>query len=351
MKKFITPFGAILLLVLLAAIVVVWQHARREKQQFASTKASFGADPVQQVTPAPAPVGAPKQVPGGPYEPDDPRWQWWNKERKADPKFEWKMPIRFYGKVVDENSYPVTSAEVRLQWNDTSAAGTSYRTAITDSVGLFSLDGVSGKLLQVRVRKDGYESLPTRTSFEYAAFFDKNYYEPDSSRPVLFRLRKKRDAEPLIVHQTLYKVSVDGAPNYIDLISGDKQVGVTPSGDIAIRILRTEAERSRFNWTVEFKGVGDAGLIESQDESMVSAPEAGYQSQIEYIFDANDSGWSSEAKRKFYVHSPHSNMFARIEAHLIANYNNDAAIDLRVYANPNGSRNLEFDPTKQTKAK
>src|SRR4051812_40097365 len=33
-----------------------------------------------------------------------------------DSKWEWKIPIAFYGKVVDENGQPIAAAEVAFQW-------------------------------------------------------------------------------------------------------------------------------------------------------------------------------------------------------------------------------------------
>ena len=42
-------------------------------------------------------------------------WEWWKQMKKRDPKFEWKMPVNFYGKVVDQASQPVERANVRFQ--------------------------------------------------------------------------------------------------------------------------------------------------------------------------------------------------------------------------------------------
>ena len=154
-----------------------------------------------------------KQKPGGVYEPRDPRWQWWNEQKKIDPKFEWKMPIAFYGLVVDESERPVPGAIVKLQWNDLSQAGTSYAEALTAAEGRFSLENVTGKMLEVRVSKEGYEALDYVKAFEYAAFFEKHFYTPDPDAPIVFKLRKRMDAEPLIVRQTLYGFKVDGTPH------------------------------------------------------------------------------------------------------------------------------------------
>ena len=44
------------------------------------------------------------------------QWDWWRAMRKTDPSFEWKMPIEFYGKVIDQFSNGVEGASVVLAW-------------------------------------------------------------------------------------------------------------------------------------------------------------------------------------------------------------------------------------------
>jgi len=73
---------------------------------------------------------------------------------RSDPKWEWKVPIQFYGKVVDENLSPVRDAKVNFQWTDLSH-GTSEADSVSDVQGNFSLAGVQGKRLFVHVTKPG----------------------------------------------------------------------------------------------------------------------------------------------------------------------------------------------------
>ncbi|MDQ3566314.1 MAG: carboxypeptidase-like regulatory domain-containing protein [Pseudomonadota bacterium] len=201
------------------------------------------------------------QQPGGPYEPTDLRWQWWNEQRRIDPTFEWKMPISFYGVVIDESGNPVEAARVRFQWNDASPAGTAYAETASDARGRFSLGGVHGKVLQVKVTKEGYRALKHRTDFEYAAFFERNYHRPEPDNPVIFRLRKMGVPEQLITRQTLYGVKPDGTRNYINLMTGAKKAGDPPVGDLAVSITRATTVTQPFDWAVVFEGVGSARLM------------------------------------------------------------------------------------------
>jgi hypothetical protein len=118
----------------------------------------------------------------------------------ADSKWEWKMSIRFYGKVIDDNSESVPDARVHFQWTDSSGKGTSEADTTTDKHGLFYLDNVQGKRLLVRVTKPGYYSSDARNrlSFEFANPFEEIYYQPKPTTPVLFYLRKQRPGAELI---------------------------------------------------------------------------------------------------------------------------------------------------------
>lgn len=152
----------------------------------------------------------------------DPRWVWWNQQNARDPSFEWKMPIEFYGKIVDQHNKPVEGVKVVFQWTDTSPTGTSERTVYSNSDGSFELVGVQGKRLGLtQIYKDGYYLVTNdmRHSFEYAAFFEENYHQPDAKTPVVFRLRKKGDLpQELIVRRALMGIKPAGDPHYLSLI-------------------------------------------------------------------------------------------------------------------------------------
>ncbi len=69
----------------------------------------------------------------------DPRWIWWNEQMERDPKFEWKMPINFYGKIIDQSNQPVGGVEIVFQWTDLSDNGTTEQTVLSSADGRFSL--------------------------------------------------------------------------------------------------------------------------------------------------------------------------------------------------------------------
>ena len=266
---------------------------------------------------------------------------------REEMKNEWKTPIRFYGKVVDENGEPVAGAKAHFSWTDLSPEGTSQADVYSNAQGLFSLSGVNGKFTTVDVEKEGYYTSrqKNRSSFEYAEKTDESFYKPDPSSPVIFHLQKKGEAEGMIQRQTLFGFKPDGSPGYLDLMDGKNRKD--RSGDIVVRLTRgPEDEQRHFDCTIVFEALS-GGLVESEDEFMFLAPETGYQPALQFHWNKDDPKWQMNLKKKFYIKSREGKIFARVEADIISRYNDQAAINMTYYVNPSGSRNLEYDPAKQ----
>ncbi len=134
---------------------------------------------------------------------------------KQDPNFDWKQPITFYGKVIDQNEQSVANADVHFVWTDLSQNGTSEVDSKSDVRGDFSLTDKTGKRLSVTVSKDGYYTPKTEasSSFEYAnpsgGLFVRNM-----ANPVFFHLYKKGRPEDLIHGLKLFGINAEGAPLY-----------------------------------------------------------------------------------------------------------------------------------------
>ena len=287
-----------------------------------------------------------RQLPGGPYEPADPRWAGWLRKWKEDPSWEGRIPLNFYGKVVDQGGLPVQGAKVRFDWTDLSAQGTSIREATSDGSGLFSLVGEHGKFLEVNVSKEGYYTgrEGNRFDFEYASFSDKNYYEPNPNTPVIFHLRKRgTPAQQLVHRQTLYGLTVDGTPHYFDLLAGKKQVGGSPLGDLVVRLNRSAiTPQYSYTWSASVEAV-NGGVLQSNEEFMFEAPEVGYEQSIQESGDRQ-----SQPPLRFFFKSRNGQIYGHVTMQFEPNYNMGAAVDMDYYVNPSGSRNLEYDSTQQS---
>ena len=124
-------------------------------------------------------------MPGGPYVSSDPRWAVVREKDRVDHNWEWSMPISFYGRVVDQDDHPIPGAKIEFGWTDLSPAGSSAKATSSAADGTFSLLEKKGRVLEVDVSKEGFYKVRAERlkSFDYAGFWEANYYEPDPFMP------------------------------------------------------------------------------------------------------------------------------------------------------------------------
>lgn len=270
--------------------------------------------------------------------------------KKVDPSFEWKMPIDFYGKVVDQDNRPLPEASIHFSWNDTSARGTSKAETMSDPKGAFSLIGRRGKALTVSVSKDGYHTNGGRggRGFEYAAFFESHFHRPDPGNPVTFRLTKKLDREPLIVRHVSEDLSYDAGEYYYDLQLGTVDREVSAKGALKLTFERSRSPQgTSFDWKVGVEAT-NAGLQETKDEFGPLAPEDGYTSSWQGSSVAGAQPFPRSCRVRFYIRTA-DNRYARVDLELVHPNERNIGPNLTIDSllNPSGSRNLEFDASKQ----
>lgn len=345
MKRGVVSIVAVAVFVTAAAYIFLG----RGRPQFAKVAPNEKAATPSVAPPVAAPAESPSATPDLSVYRTDPRWVQWNEQAARDSKFEWKTPISFFGRIEDENGHPIAAAKVVLQWTDLSDNGSSQKTVMSDDQGLFELRDISGKRLAItQIDKEGYYAPVhgVQTSFEYAAFFEANYHQPNVNRPVVFRLRKYGERpKEMVVRQTLMSIAPDGAPHFINLQTTRKSDAA--GGDISIRISRTApSDIKRYDWSAAVEGVKGAGLIESTAEFMFEAPAEGYQMAYTYQFLQSSPDWRNSLKRSYYVAARGGALFGRIEIEFMPKYQSSAAVGVRFFVNPTGSRNLEYPPDR-----
>lgn len=330
--------AAVLVLILLT--LAVWLR-RRFSPSVIAPSASIQTQATPAV-PSTSPVAEPKllakQLPGGLPEPSDPRWKDREMMRQIDPNGEWKMPISFYGRVVDQSNDPISEAKVEFSWTDLSPAGSSASATLSDGTGAFSLNGKTGRVLQVDVSKDGYYKHKDERlrSFDYAAFWEENYHQADPNRPIVFHLRKKGGSETLIVGDIRPTVSPDGAPMRLDLLKGGR---ISADGQVEVAaVTNTEKYPPRaFDWRASI-AIENGGLIEHNLEFPFEAPEDGYAPQVEFEMSRNAPDWRRSIEKTYFIRFGSPPKYGRIHIRL-----NGASqkVSLSYAVNPTGSRNLE----------
>jgi hypothetical protein len=258
--------------------------------------------------------------------------RWWETMRQRDRRFEWKMPIEFYGRVIDDQSQPVEGANIRFQWTDLSPHGTSEYTTLSDSEGLFQLSGATGKNLGVQVRKEGYKHyyLGTQFAFEYAAYFEKSFHTPNRNSPVIFRLRRNRKTEPLIKREILLPVEI-GAPSTFEMDPKN------PDAPKVVFELLTNAQIRDKQWSARIS-VPLGGLQATLEEFPFEAPESGYETSVfsDYNTPKPVALGGSYEGGVFFVHNPKG--YGRVELKMVPGNSYTRVIS---FWNPSGSRNLE----------
>ena len=295
-----------------------------------------------------------KQIPPsvhGKYDPLLPQWNEWNRRNKEDPKWEWKMPILFYGKVIDQFGNAVAGANVKVSWSGLDPDESTFMNVISDKNGAFSISGVNGKRLGVdAIEKIGYVlSTKIQRDFEYAAFFDETYCIPDQKTPKIFLMHKKSDVESLIAISKRFEISSDGI-SPINLKTGRSEYP-----DLSIEILENKIEYDPIKMTRTTKWSArlhaySGGIQPVNVEFATIAPESGYQSAISINQDtpqpAGFQSGSLYSGGRFFVKTESG--YAFVDFRMVPGHKGFRVIS---YLNPNvGSRNLEFDSSKSLKS-
>jgi hypothetical protein len=264
-------------------------------------------------------------------------------ERSLD---EWRTPIRFYGKVVDETGQPIEGVVITFGVTDLSPEGHSTIGTESGADGLFFLQGVNGKHLSIKLYKPGYYvSRLNPAGFFYAGRNDNFVANPN--QPVVFHLRKQGQGEPLITMDfpgfaRIAQLPRNGTPVAFDLINGTTN---TPSGG-HIQFEFTgdpiSRETKRFNWQLRITTQG--GLLETHEEFPFSAPESGYAAEVEIKHPVTlEDAWQTTIERKYFIRLA-DGRYGRIEFRLMAR---NGVFTMLSYVNPTGSRDLEYSEAAQ----
>jgi len=252
------------------------------------------------------------------------------------------LDIEFYGKVIDQHGNPVAGARVGvslLRWRILDAGG-AFHEFTTDSEGYFDVSGISGQVLTIRsISKDGYEIIGEAKRTQ--TFRVESLGKRDKNNPIIFHAWKKLESEPLYYGEYKQKLRDSGvleAINFPGLNNGlSARFDLDPNG------IPYKPE----NWKISIKA-NAGGIIESQGEIFMNeAPESGYELVWSKAYAKGTEGFTDEGRKKFYFRS--GNNYGRLEVNYVAYYKKGIAGILRIkyWINPNGSRNLQYDPAKR----
>lgn len=258
------------------------------------------------------------------------------------------QPQDFFGKVIDQLGLPVqgvtaTATLMLIRGPDTPTENRTY-IATSDANGCFEFTGLKGANLGVVVKKSGYEMGRGPGVYRVPNKEDKT---SPSERAVL-TLWKLKGAEPMIHKQIEAGLACDGSPSAIDLLTGRK---VANGGDLTFTMIRTPLNIDPalpFRWSLTLTAVG-GGLTEINDAYPNEAPANGYQPSITVTKHAGPPNFTGNMfDQSYYIKSRDGQVYGRMNVHVTSDYQPPPArLEIEVFANPAGSRNLEYSASKK----
>ena len=259
---------------------------------------------------------------------------------------DFRTPINFYGKVIDQGGNPVPDAEVKLSANDKADGRPSDYTRKTDEAGMFSITGAHGITLAVEVSKPGYRAIaPQHGKTTSSGLFDyglssHGVYQSSESAPTIFMLYKPGPTEPLVkIGEKNFRIARDGSPLSIALDGRNTH-------QVILRCWNTDLQRpegqQKYDWRLEIT-VPNGGLVARNDAFDFEAPTDGYLPTDKIDMPASlpfgRGGWSGSAERSYFLRFA-DGVFARAKIEMHAG--GDHFVVWESFLNPKaGSRNLE----------
>lgn len=260
-----------------------------------------------------------------------------------------KTPQDFYGKVVDQDGYPIADAKVdaNLTLNHETDEGydiQKYNT-VTDGNGLFEFTDLQGAWLGVQVSKEGYDIEGKNQTYKGPVGG-----KTSPADRAIYTLWRADIHEQLITRDKSFEIVPDGRPYFINLTDGT--ISEHESGDLKVWIQYTNqvTQGQLYDWSAGIDVV-NGGLLEVPQTAinsgfwpdppfaMYSAPTDGYipsfslKSQIK-------GGQSGEiGNRYFYLLLKDGKEYGRMSINLFAPYGrlHPGLVDISYAINPSGS--------------
>lgn len=245
-----------------------------------------------------------------------------------------RTPISFYGKVIDQDGEPVPDATILFSALNkpfnTNHPTTGY-TRETDNDGIFSITGIRGSDLTIRVQKNGYQTLPSEFSSVYYSNPTRKVKIPTEENPAVFVLEKLHEPTKLIKKRITKKLGLDGIPVSVLLYDGIGMLTISLNSDYNRDTYAYSA------WQAEIK-LSAGGFIETDKTYNFEAPIEGYKSELEYRVTGELKLKPKTIERSFYFTLNNGKYYGRMNLFISA----AGGFRLEYFVNPSGGRNLNL---------
>ena len=249
------------------------------------------------------------------------------------------VPIKFWGKVVDQDGKPLHNVIVKYRVQRASlpyGSGSSIiGTVASASDGLFSIANVRGATLGMEgFVKDGYRLMQNqKVDFGYSRSPEIYVPIPDSPRIYIMAANNAQNNVRFISREL--RLPWDGMPNRLALDSGTP----SPSGKLVITAIRT-ASTGHFGWSITL-AIDGGELKEAEKETALIAPENGYLPvwRCGYAPDAHPFRFAHDAQIYYMLNGKYGRIKLQIYADAGPNSRN---IKLDIINNISGGKNTEM---------
>ncbi len=248
------------------------------------------------------------------------------------------VPIKFWGKVVDQEGNPLGNVTVKYRVQRSaifSSSGNSIVGSVESSPdGLFSISNVRGATLEMEdFVRNGYRIMSNQqVNFGYSR--TPEVYKPTANSPRIYIMETKYFPVSVTSVSQQLRLPWDGKPIRIDLDSGKP----SPSGKLVLTASRTAAT-GRFGWILSLTVEGGE-LKEAESGAAFIAPEDGYHPTWECGYKAEDKPWrlGRDADVYYRINGKYGRLKLQIYAHAGPN---DVSIHFERFVNSSGGRNTE----------
>ena len=263
--------------------------------------------------------------------------------KKGDRNYDFKVPIDFFGKVLDQSDNPVAGTNIEIRLNVADDNGQKKRTLVSREDGTFSLTGIGGTCVFVDIySKNGYTcgEMGHRGSYNYAIPEDFKFHVPDPNQPVIFRLWKYEHPEPIHLWQLTSEVRTDGTVIWFDI---DK--GLVGGAGLGVSLIdEMPGNTNEEKHTIKVIAGPGCVLATTKDDPMFTAPEKMDKTDITVVHAAKNGYYNTGPGIFRFYYRTAQGKYAAVKAEVSAGSH---GVQLVIYQNPSGSRNLEYDPALQ----
>jgi hypothetical protein len=263
--------------------------------------------------------------------------------------------------VDDDTQKPISSAEARISFTvpDTRGGSTSRRqTGLTDKDGNFTASDRTFPDITASAVKEGY--YPSGIHYDLKLRADQSY-DPSG---VTIRIVLKQIRNPIAMYarkRIQIEVPVLGKPVGYDLIAADwvAPYGKGTASDLIFTVARRNGSSGILDVAFSNEGDGIQAVMANPREGSALrlppiAPETGYQSMLNLDLSTANQAAASNRNYFYRVRTVKKNgkiisaMYGKIHGEIDFDVINSktAIVLLTYYLNPDGTQNVEFDPTK-----